>query len=342
MAFREDVQWNQIRDYEVPLANGVLDIRSMALRPHRADDMLTACPVIAYQPDAQCPTWMRCLDEWFPVDDTHATTLQEFGGYCLMSRAELKTALMVIGPSDCGKTVYSNILREIVGIENTCCVTPDAMDDPMKVAPIMGKMINIVPELSDGSEIADGGFKRLISTGEGVAIRKLYRDQITYVPTCKHIFIANSPPRVKDESEGVYNRLLYVTYSVVIDRSDQDLQLHDKLMAEREGILLWMLEGLQRVVLNGRRFSPGGRRDLKNYRDSQNPIHAFIADECEIDADARTHLPELRQRFSQWSGKPSDPKYIARILRQAGFEITPSAVHIGMRKARAVIGLRLA
>lgn len=50
------------------VANGVVDLRTGVLRPGTPDDRITLHAEIAFDPDAQCPRWMRFLEEVFEGD----------------------------------------------------------------------------------------------------------------------------------------------------------------------------------------------------------------------------------------------------------------------------------
>ena len=58
-----------------------------------------------------------------------------------------------------------------------------------------------------------------------------------------------------DRSDGFYRRqLVLTTREKPVDRAD-DPDLAEKMTAEVEGIFLWALEGLQRLVANNFKFT---------------------------------------------------------------------------------------
>jgi putative DNA primase/helicase len=48
--------------------NGTLDLRTLELRPHKRDDLLTKCLTVGYDPNATCPTFDRFLDKVMGAD----------------------------------------------------------------------------------------------------------------------------------------------------------------------------------------------------------------------------------------------------------------------------------
>ena len=341
---RKTQKWRQIEPYEVPVGNGVIDIRSMALRDHRADDMLQACIQVAYVPKAQCGELMKCLDTYFGGDydgQEKIDALQEFFGYCLMPHARYKKALLCVGESDCGKSTIPFLLRTLFGSSNVASVGVEDMDDPRKRAPLLGKLVNLLTELTSDAMIADGGFKTLVSTEEPIQFDPKFLPPVMDVPICKHVIVTNTLPTINDRSRGTFNRLLVIKFERVIPKAEQDTEVWDRLAQQMRGVLLWALEGAQRLYHASGRFTKAGDREVEQYRTDQSPLLGFIADECEEGEDHKAPLPELRQRYSQWCGRNVDPRWFANLLKSHGYQVGANPVYFGGLKKRPVIGISL-
>ena len=188
-----------------------------------------------------------------------------------------KKALLLWGESNTGKSVVCEVAKEMVGRIATCSIQPEKMDDPQLIAELKGKKLNIVTELSSGSSIADGGFKQIIS-GEPVQGNAKYKTVSTFVPIAKHVFATNVLPRLNDESEGVLNRLLLLKFNNVLDKEKQDPLLIEKLKEEVEGIVVWALVGLRRLMTNNGQFTiPSETVSIMgDYKITQNFVLDFI------------------------------------------------------------------
>ena len=339
------VDWRQVEQYEVPVASGVIDVRTMRQRPHRPDDLLQACPPVAHRASAQCPTWMRCLDTYFGGDDDEqakVAALQEFFGYCLMPHARYKKALICFGESDCGKSTIPYALRLLVGAENIACVGVEDMDDPRKRAPLLGKMLNILTELTSDAMVADGGFKTLVSTEEPIQFDPKYLPPVMDTPACKHVIVTNQLPHINDRSRGTYNRLLVIKFEHVIPRRDQDRQIWDKLEGEAEGILLWALEGAARLIQQGGTFTAAGEAEVEEYRRRQNPLLEFLTECGEQDPDGRVLLSVVRSRFAEWYGRGGvRPQALAGWAQSAGIEVSEQKEYIGGARGYVIRGWRI-
>ena len=341
---RKTQRWRQLEPYEVPVGNGVVDIRSMSLRDHRAEDFLQACVQVKFDERAQCPDLMRCLDTYFGRDhdaQEKIDALQEFFGYCLMPHARYKKALLCYGESDCGKSTIPFLLRTLFGASNVASVGVEDMDDPRKRAPLLGKLVNLLTELTSDAMIADGGFKTLVSTEEPIQFDPKFLPPVMDVPICKHVIVTNTLPTINDRSRGTFNRLLVVKFEHVIPKSEQDTEVWDRLAREIKGILLWALEGAQRLYHRAGKFTRAGDAEVERYRVEQSPLLGFIADECEEGDEYRASLPELRQRYSQWCGRNVDPRWFANLLKSHGYQVGTNPVYFGGMKKRPVLGLSL-
>jgi len=72
-----------------------------------------------------------------------------------------------------------------------------------------------------------------------------------------------------------------------------DYTLGDKLAAEAEGILLWALEGLHRLIENGYRFtiSERARGNLEAVRRDDNNILSFLESEKDMSCLRKGPMP---------------------------------------------------
>lgn len=329
-AQRGQIEWGQINPTEVPLSDGVLDFISGTVRPHRPGDLLNTTLPYGWVPEAQAPTLRRALDDWFDGDDDSTdkiTGLQQFFGYLLMSHARYKKALVLYGESNTGKSVIINLIRSMVGQKNTCQIGIERMGDPRALAPIKGKMVNLVSELEDSAMVADGGFKQLVSSDEAVLIDPKFKTPEMYLPHCKHVFATNNLPNISDRTSATYNRLLIIRFKREIDEAQQDRDLLTKLVAEMPGIVRWAVDGARMLFQEGGEFcvSDDSKEIVREYRQEQNPVAAFVAECCEEKHGLRIELGRFRERFREWHGRNVSTQFIGRALSSIGHK--PKATH---------------
>lgn len=337
--------WRQIEPYEVPVSNGVVDIRTMSVRPHRKEDYLQTCIPWAYNARAQCPELMRCLDTYFGGDhdgELKIAALQEFFGYCLMPHARYKKALLCVGESDCGKSTIPYLLRQLLGSENIAAVSVEDMDDPRKRAPLLGKLVNLLTELTSDAMIADGGFKTLVSIEEPILFDPKHLAPVMDTPVSKHVIVTNKKPRINDKSNATYRRLLLIHFNHVIPASEQDTTVWDRLKAEIDGVLSWALEGAQRLYENGGQFSDPGKEEITEYRQDQNPMNTFLTHYCELDPSEKTRTSFFIDRFKQSIPGRWSASSILDMAKESGLTVEKNPTSGGDgRKYRHVVGVKV-
>lgn len=318
------VPWRQLALTEVPLLNGVFDVKTQTMRPHRQSDYLETVVPVAHDPEADCPIWRQCLWDYFGEDadrNIKMLALQQFFGYVLLPHAKYKKALILLGEGDSGKTEPLKLLENLVGSDNTCSVGVEDMDDPRARVPIVGKMLNKLSELSADSVIADGGFKTLISTQEAMLFDPKFVAPYMYSPFAKHVIVTNKLPGVNDLTKATYNRLLIVHFHKIIAAKDQDRTLTEKLKGEIAGVLNWALQGALDLIEHGGQFVeiPESSLLIEEYRRRQNDMNAFLDEETERVEGSYVFAKSVRVKYRSWSGRTVTDCWVGDRMAQAGF-----------------------
>ena len=325
------IEWNQIGPTEIVLQNGVLDFMTGEVREHDSSDYVDRVIPYPYAPDAACPIWHRCLSEWLPDMEEEIDALQQFFGYILMSHAKYKKALILFGKRDTGKSQVCNVAKALVGGDRfTCSVTPDEMDDPRKLAPIKGKALNCVPDLKKNTVLADGGFKRLVSTGDPIQIDQKFTRAELYTPTAKHLFATNNLPTIVDVTDAVFTRIMILKFMKQVPKAEQDTMLDEKLQEEMPGILMWAIEGAKKLYSNGGRWPTVKSSEdiIGDYKLNQNPLFFYVKESGLVEESTKGHISteELRNSMNEFNGtKPYGRRGFAKLI-EGVTEILP-AIH---------------
>ena len=81
----------------------------------------------------------------------------------------------------------------------------------------------------------------------------------------------------------------------------EDLDLTEKLLAERAGILNWSLDGLDRLRMRGVLLQPRSGADLaKQLSEMAQDLARFVEECCIIGPDLCTPVQQLFDRWRQW------------------------------------------
>jgi putative DNA primase/helicase len=91
-----------------------VDLRTGELRPARQSELITKATAVAPAATANCPTWLRFLEEATKNDAELTRFLQQWAGYSLTGITREHALVFVFGSGGNGKTVFINVLTGIV------------------------------------------------------------------------------------------------------------------------------------------------------------------------------------------------------------------------------------
>lgn len=267
---------------QVCVGNGVLNIETGELSDFHPNYNFRSRLPVEYDPDADCPQFKSFLGDVCP--DDKIPMLQEFVGYCLQPQMYHKKALLLLGPTDAGKSVFLDVLEALFGTESTTSHSVQYLaNNRWGEADLVGKIANIRHDL-DSSAIENAGKIKELTAGDRVRAERKHEDPFFFQPRTKHIFSANQPPARTKEDTGFWNRWLTVVFPETIPRNEQDPRLIEKLTSEEElaGVLNWAVEGYQRLERQGQFTNEPrpmeNRRLWEQYGDS---IEQFVSQHLE-------------------------------------------------------------
>lgn len=267
---------------KIALANGTFDLETGEIRKlEREDYILNKLPV-RYEKEAESPEiFLEFLEEVVSSQED-IQKIQEYLGYCLMTQtAKYEKALMILGPTDSGKSVFLNVVRSLLGEDNIAQESLQNLTNGRQwgLANIVDKIANIDHDL-DAEKLNDIGTAKKIISGNPMSIEEKYKQPYEYAPTAKHLFSANKTPPRDKEDDAFYNRWLTVTFPHTVAPENQDPNLTDKLTEQQElqRIMKWSIQGAQRLESNQGFTGEKGPEETKMiWRQWGNSIDRFIA-----------------------------------------------------------------
>lgn len=258
-----------------------------------------------FHPEADCPRWLQFLEEIQPEPEVR-DLLQEWFGYNMVYDTTYGKFALFVGEGANGKSVCCVVLRELVGLKNVSAVGLEAFD-PRRTFPLavtIGKLANIVEELSEINKPSEGLLKQYV-TGGVMTIERKGVDAYSVVPTARITFATNVLPRFGDRSSGLWRRMLYIPFNYqVLDESKQDKRLADPLFwrvsGELSGIFNWALAGLIRLRQNGHFTEPKSCLEARAvYQKESNPAQSFLYDYCEFSKGFEVFLRDVYYKYKE-------------------------------------------
>lgn len=299
--------WNiDLKPEEVVFKNKIVNIFTNEVSDIRPEQYITTHIHRNFNPNATCPTWIKCLDQWLEGKEESRLLLQEYFGYIICNRMHFRKCLLLIGPKRCGKSKVSETAIELVGKAGCSAVDPQEMDrDKQARGSMFGKQLNAPDEIDKHSKLGKG-FRSAISGGL-MRGKLLWIDDISFTPTCKHIFTANEMPvawGAGEAQEANLDRLLIIKFSKQFFGSADDKLLIEKIRNEIEGIINWSIEGLKRLLFN-QQFTENTDEEIlaikKTYEEeSRSELYNFIYGSGLFEFDEKYHIPKDKLCLLFW------------------------------------------
>ena len=259
---------------------------------------------VAYDADAGTPTvWLRFLSGLLQEEDI--PTLQEYLGYCLIPSTKAQKMLMLIGKGGEGKSRIGLIMRALLGINMNMTSIQKIETNRFSRADLENRLLMVDDDM-DMSALPKTNYIKSIVTSE--CKMDVERKGIQSYQSLLYVrflcFGNGALTALHDRTDGFYRRqIVLTTKDKPIDRVD-DPFLVEKMIAEKEGILLWCLEGLQRLIGNNYRFtiSQRAKENISSAVKNANNIIDFFASDgyltfCE---DCEESTKGLYDAYRNW------------------------------------------
>jgi putative DNA primase/helicase len=299
------------------VANGTVDLRTGRLREHRRGDLLTKLCPTAFEPDADCPLFRRTVEGIFEGDRELIGYVQRFAGYSLTGDVREHVVPIAHGAGGNGKTLLFSALLDTIGPDYSGTVTPELLMEttgdqhPTITADLFGKRLMVAAETGEGRRLNEGRIKALTG-GDLVKTRRMREDYWQFTPTHKLILFTNYKPEVRGTDHGIWRRLALWPFRVRFWDPDKgetgpaelraDKSLQERLRAERQGILAWLVAGCLRWQHDGLKMPDTVRVATAEYRDAQDVLAAFLADCCLTGGpDYRCRATPLYAAYCAWA-----------------------------------------
>ena len=287
------------------MKNGLLVLRQSSraeLIPHTPDYFTLVRLPYDYDPAGECPLWQAFLRDVMLKRVDYILLLQQWLGYLLRPDLRLQKFLLCVGEGANGKTVFSEVVQSLAGIENCSQVPIARFDNPFALIGTLGKILNVTTEgVGLIEELAETTLKSFTS-GDRMTFERKFRDAVSDVPTAKVMICTNDLPRFNDKSQAIWRRILLVPFNKTIPDEVQIKDLAEQLKSELPGILDWAIEGLQNLNAAGRFTMPADSKVmLEEYRRDANPARTYLLENYQPTNNGEYVLCEtLYREYAAW------------------------------------------
>lgn len=283
---------------------GVVDLCTGRMRSHRRDDRMTK--VSTATPGGDCPTWRQFLNEVTGGDKALQAYLQRMVGYALTGSTREHALFFLYGTGANGKSVFVNTLATILGDYATNAPMDTFMETrtdrhPTDMAGLRGARFVAAIETEQGRRWAESKVKNLTG-GDKISARFMRQDFFEFFPQFKLFVAGNHKPAIRNIDEAMKRRLHLIPFTITVPPERRDQHLQQKLLAERDGILAWAVQGCLDWQHLGRLDPPQQVVDAtEEYFEAEDALGRWLDERCIHEPNAKSLTAELFNDWKQWA-----------------------------------------
>lgn len=312
--------------------NTALELTSGGVKvvAHNRAHLVTRMAGVDYDPAATCPKFEEWLETMQP-DPEQRKFVQRSLGSCLTDSASDQAVIVYHGGGANGKSTILEIVCEVLGDYAVTAAVESLLYGGEKqgsaASPDIARLAER-PRLVRASEPEPGArlsesHVKAVTGGEPIVARKLHKEPFEFRPNFKIILSCNNRPSIRGGDDGIWRRIMLVSWPVQIPLEQRDNSLKDKLLKEAPGILNWLIRGWEDWMEQGL-APPASVLDATNqYRQDSDALGRFIFEWCERGEGVECEVRELHRAFEIWckaeGSRAPNANFFSRRLTDRGF-----------------------
>ena len=319
LTIRKPIKEVNPNPFVINCVNGLYNVMDDSFRNHDEDYPSTVQMRAKYNPEATAPTWMAFLKT--ALEPPEIDLLQEIFGYLLVPITKAQKSFILCGLPNVGKSTILTVMQEyLLGAENCSNVPLQSLSERFQPAQLFGKLANIYADLPT-KKIEDVGMFKAVTGEDYITGERKNKDPFSFKPFARFLQSCNDMARnYGDKSDAFYRRLIIMRFSKPVPPEKHDSDLKEKLSEERDGILLWAIDGLKRLIASNYQFGETDRTraEVKAYKVQNNSVLAFIEEYCKLIPDAVSSRREMYAEYKNYCdlaniGKVSQSNFVREV-----------------------------
>lgn len=312
--------------------NGVYDFDTNEFLDFSPEYVITNKINYNYVPDAYSEIVDHTLDKLACNDKQIRQLLEEVIGYTFYRRNELRKAFILIGDKANGKSTYLDMIKTLLGDDNTTALDLKDLGDRFKTAELFGKLACIGDDIGDEFIPNPASFKKLTS-GDRLTVEKKGQDPFDFNSYAKLLFSANNIPRIKDKSGAVITRLIIIPFNATFSSDDPDYDPYIKYKLRTSDSMEYLIQlgiqGLKRVLEN-QKFTTSKKvqKELEEYEENNNPILLFFKENPKIENEPTKNVYKKYSEFciSNSFQAMSNIEFSKQVKKRYGLDIVVKSI----------------
>ena len=306
---------------------------------------------ISFNPNAKSPErWLRFISDLLRPEDI--PTLQEFIGYCLIPSNAGQKMLVIKGSGGEGKSQIGNVLSKLFGAYAKDGSVGKISENRFARADLEHVLLMIDDDMRLEALRQTNYVKSIVTAKSKMDLERKGKQSYQGFMYARILAFSNGDlVSLYDRSDGFFRRqLILTTKRKPPDRID-DPNLSEKLCEEMEGIFLWAMAGLLRLVKNNFQFTESGRARLNRemVKKDANNIELFLESKGYIVRDPERSISskDLYAVYCTWCDENAYPpmkrktfvEYLSANEEKLGIHYTTHLTNSAGREVRGFRGI---
>lgn len=292
--------------------NGVFNLDTFELLPHRPDYYLTKISNVVFDPYAESTLFKKFLSEVLEGDTEKVSYLQKWAGLSATEDTSREEMLILLGVrTRNGKSTYLETLSYVFGGANGYALNmppetlaqrknKDTRTASGDIARLDGCRLLITSE-PPKRMLFDAALLKTLLGRDTITARQLYQSEFQFQPRFKLLMNTNYLPIIQDESLFTSGRIKVLEFNRHFTPAEQDLTLKSRLRSPENvsGIFNWCMEGLRLYRETGLEPPTVVVQAVESYRQASDKLQSFLSD-CMERTGKNTAAGAAYQAYRTW------------------------------------------
>lgn len=284
--------------------NGFLHIPTRTLMPSTSRLFITNSMDFDYDPAAPAPVeWLKFMSNIWPNEPDSIEAVGDMFGYMLTGDTSHQKMFMLIGPPRSGKGTILRVLEAVVGEHNRASPSLASLGTNFGLQPLVGKRMAMISDAklsgkADQAPIAENLLR--ISGEDSITLDRKNQTAWSGKLSTRFVMAANGIPAFTDHSGALPNRFIMLKMHHS-NLGKEDHGLSARLLRELPGIVLWALDGLDRLRKRGYLLqSKSGSMLSEDMRKRASYVTLFAEETCIVGPGNIADRNALYREWVDW------------------------------------------
>lgn len=293
--------------YALNTPDGIINLRTGALRPHDPLEWHSRITGCGYDPNAtddDCPKWIAFLNTTFQGNADMIAYIQRLIGYIAVGEVTEHVLAFLWGPEGFnGKTALANLLDNLFGtyakVASGNFLLQGHTPHTEEIAAMNGARLIVCSEVNQDSKFDEQRAKSFTG-GDELEGRHLYGSTFSFKPSHTLLVLGNERPGVPVGGNSFFRRFHLIPFNHQVPEKDRVTKYEDVLLAEEgPAIMAWIVRGAVTMIGGGLRIPADVAAATKEFQDSEDVVGQFLAD-CTMPSTGYVTSNDLYAHYVKW------------------------------------------